>query len=649
MEHPRHDLSCSYTCIPPQRVSGFAIFLSEYKWLLIVLAITLFTYFALEYPQWKAERVRQRTLKQENADKPDSSISSIDASTTQAPSSQSPPDNQISASWIPYLPFAVVLVSIKAFWEGLRQLVLRSLLVTEESGPFLISNTMKAAKWAVTEGPGYVRIKFLEPVHTLTILLWNSAVITIEETVVPVFTRFFILGYTTVKDPALKVFAWMQSAARIIVKVAVWFVAEILYNIAKALWKRLSVLGITLAHAVEITAHELAKDCRALVHYATKAATWSWEHLLPLSPKLHVLGAELYTLGEKAAKDAIEFLLPWCAQRIHTWIELTDKGLKKFLPWIAPKILKLVEATVENLVEFLPWFAQKTFTGVLQPVGEALVEVVRIIQSNPTLAAGVEELSLKVKKSCHSSLERLESVNWLILLETVMTDAFNATCRFTTSLKKVAITSYHYAQDPTEAIIIVRRHTTMVLQSTQKSIKVFMMDTVPNSYHDLVLAVEIVTPIVARAIEILVWFVCLLWQLVSWMSMTLLVKGQLALAWAHLHIGVPAKNFWDTKVLPGLRVAYAKVLEKYPVVAAAVRESQVRLTEVLRVVLAAVILTVIRIIDLLGKLIERIQEQLRSMEPQFEVAKAQIGMAADQIFLFLNDRIAAWTKDQKSD
>lgn len=650
MSDYKETLSCSYSCKPAPATTSYTDIPSEYSWL-FAIAIAIIIYFARDYPQWKVERERLHKLKQQGADNNNSSPldNTFTTTTEQEPFSQQQ-ESMISARWIPYLPLAVVLVAFKAVWESLRHLVLRSILAAEESGPYLKSSVKKAAHWTVYHGPAFVHSKILEPSHRLAVVLWDSIALAIEHTVAPLIVR----SYNFIKDPALNTLAWILRAARFMLGVTEWLFIQCLFNPAQAIWNRFSVLGLALAHAAETTLYGLAKDARDLGYLIAKGATWIWARILLSRTHLHALGAKLGELTDLVVTHVTEVVLPWCTLRILELTDFTFKHLTESLPRILQRVYTLSTET-------LPKVAEKV-TDVLRPVGAAMVDGIHFIQSHPTFTSLVEAVSLKVKESFLIALERLESVNWLMLLEETLQTLFQLAIEYAyylvlvvidmivpyyllaTFTVEMAMTTYRHAKDPTEVITFVRHHSAAIRQSAGRSYRVF----ISTAYDDFRVAIEIARPIVSWVVNILVWIARHLWQLASLTWAIVNTNAAVTMVWVHLNIAVPTKNVWSTKVMPGFLAAQMVVREQSPVISAAIWSVALKMTDVTQSVLIMVTQVLIKMMDLLGAVGGRVEEQWKNVEPQVEEFKKQTGEAMDLVVQALNDRIVDYTKAERS-
>ncbi|KAG0366979.1 hypothetical protein BC939DRAFT_442450 [Gamsiella multidivaricata] len=561
-----------------------------HRWLLLSVPLLVFLYFAREYPQWRAERL---LLQNQSRDKnPDTTqpnntaATTAESSTTDTSQSLAPWPDKFSARWIPYLPFAVVYLALKALWTGLRFLVLHSLLAAEYLGIFLMGAIEELTTWTFLHGPDFVRNKILAPLHAVAVAVSKSPAVvaiaaSIENTLIPAVVRAANSCYSTLSIATVRLITWIRAVAEPARSALEWFAVECIYNPLNALWVRLAVLGNTFLQTAKIYLHELAKDARDLGWVVVKVATWIWARTL------QPLGKNLYALGEWA---------------------------------------------MGALTRFVPWLAQKVYTGVLRPTGMAVLDGFRILRSHPTFLAGIHALSSKVKEKCTLVLQRLESVNWLVLLETVLTKTFT--------------TLYHY--------------TTIGLQLVGQGIKVFAMDIVPNAYNDLMMALEVARPVVAWVIDKFVKITYPLWQAVSWISWTVYTNSRPTLAWLNQRVVLPSVKLWEARILPGLsyaammvlmqtKAATDMILKVAPGIATAIAPvwgAVLKLVEMLQGMLGQMLS---QIVYLSGGLGERIQERVKSMAPQFEVFKERTGQAMDEVVLTTSNLMMDWVKKEKRD
>ncbi|KAG0245545.1 hypothetical protein BGX31_007200 [Mortierella sp. GBA43] len=645
-------LSCTYTCKPAPVAPHW---IAAYTWPILLLVLAIIIYFARDYPKWKADRQRQKT-------RPDTQSSSTTPGSVPSSSSSTPepsPEQQeslLSARWIPYLPLAVVLVTIKAVWESLRHLVLRSILAIEESGPYLKARAKEAAHWIVYQGPGFVRTKIFEPTCTLTTLLWNSLATTVEHTIAPAVVRFYAFSYEHLKGPVANTLAWMLKAVTFILHAVQWVLLELLYRPALAFWNRISVLGRPLALAAKTTLDGLAKDARDLCQFVLKIATLAWERTLLLKIHLRKLGAKLREWKELTATHVTTVVLPWCTLKSLELKDWSLKSLEEFLPWALEQLHKLC-------TEVLPKVADKAMTKVIRPAGKAIANVVQFIESHPTFVEGVRALSLMAAESLHTTLKKIENVNWLMVLEEalltlwawaidigynlvlVVIDMIIPYLRLITFSVEIAGIAYRHVKDPTEAIQFVRLHTVTIRYTAGRSYRVF----VSTAYDDLRMAIAIVQPIVQWVIDAIVWVARHLWDAASRLWTLGYTSACATMGWAHTHIGVPVKNVWDTKVMPGLTAAQVTIRVQMPALTAAIWSASVQMTVVLQAILTVMGQIMSKVADMSSVAGGRAQEQWKRVEPQYVEFKKQTGEAMDQVIEWMNDGIVDWTKNEKRD
>ncbi|KAF8939666.1 hypothetical protein BGZ58_009065 [Dissophora ornata] len=552
---------------------------SLWSLLLLVLALFVFFYHAREYPRWRTERIVLQTRTEQPQQQPQTPST---ASTAEPPLPASTWPHTFSPRWIPYLPFAVVYLLIKSAWTGLRFLILHSLLAAEHAGVFLIAAVEQGVEWAVNHGPDIIKTSVIAPLHAVALALWESPAVAavasaIKNTLVPAVVRVALVCQEKALAAATSGIAWMKAAAEPARAAITWIVVECMYNPMQALWARLAILGITFVQTAKIYLHELAKDARDLGWLVAKAAIWIWTRTLK------PLGEKLYTFGDMI---------------------------------------------VSSLAQILPWLALRIYTGILRPVGMAVLEGLKIVRSHPTVLAGMQALSCKVKELCLVALQRLESVNWLTLLETVLT----------------------------KAVTFLYRYTMLTLQQVGRGIQVFAMDVIPNAYKDLLVALEIARPIVAWVVDKFVRGVYPLWQAVSWISWTVISNIQSTLVWLHEKGAVPAMELWKSKIQPGVSYVAAKIVSytwtlteaivktasMVAAVAAPVWDALLKMVDVVQAMLS---LVETRIVHLSGGL----GEYVKSLAPQFESFKAQTGRAMDELVDTMSNFMMDWVKKEKRD
>ncbi|KAH7045421.1 hypothetical protein BKA57DRAFT_466850 [Linnemannia elongata] len=553
-----------------------------YRWLIPAALLLLFFSIAREYPEWKAQRQKcsekgKDSTKQEDTP-PTAEITTPGGDST----STSPWPSNFSLRWIPYIPFAVVYLVLKALWTGLRLLVLLSILFAEHAGVHLMVAIEKAAQWSVQEGPEFVRTKVVAPICSTAVAVWESPAMakvktSIEEIVIPAIVRLSISTHTSLKALLVKVLAWIHTVADPVKSAAVWFAVECLYNPAHAIGSRLATLSHTFLQTAKIYFGELAKDAIDLGKVVGRVGVWIWTRTLtPLWTKLCVLGNVIAT------------------------------GLKQFLPWLGHTL----------------------YTRVLAPFGQAAIAGFRILRSHPTLLAGLQALSSKIQEKCSLALLRLESVNWLILLETVLTKSFTFV--------------HHYA--------------VLTLTVVGNGLRYFAVEIVPNAYQDLMSALEVARPVVVWVIEKFLQVAHPLWQVVSWVSWTVYTHTGPALAWLHKNIALPAHALWVSSILPVLATLANAVianttkisnmiLKAAPAFAAVVVPIWNALAQVALALQAAMAQAGAKVVELSGGLGVYIQ----SLGPQFEAFKVQTGRVMDELVLTTSNFMMDWVKKEKRD
>ncbi|CAO3569398.1 unnamed protein product [Mortierella alpina] len=550
--------------------------------LAVVLAILLLLYIARDYPQWKAGRQLQHQHTQPASEKATDSAPTVTPPASIPPSSSWP--SKFSIRWIPYLPFAVIYLVIKAAWAGLRQLVLHSILAAENLSVHLAVGLEAVVQWCFLHGPDFIQAVVLTPLQSAALQAWHSPAATwarviFEERVVPGIVRTAASTAQVVKGAYIKTVASLRRVAEPIGTTLLWIAVELVYNPALAIWKRLSLLGHTFVQTAKIYAQELAKDAADL-------------------------GRVLFRLG------------------IWIWSRALEPGVKR--------LYSLCEMVAQKVAQFGPWLAHRVYTLLLRPAATLAVEGFRIVRSHPTLLAGLGALSSRIKESVSRGLERLESVNWLVLLETVLTTAVSSTYRYTVHL----------------------------LQLLGQGIQIFAMDIVPNAYTDLKMALEVARPVVAWIIDRFLSVAQPLWHTVSWLSWTVFVNTRTCLAWVHQRIVVPVKELLALRFAPAMAVVLTTavvhikalsslILQWGLVITAAMGPVWgviVKLAQVLQEVLAK---SGAMVVQLSGGLGERVQEHITRLAPQFQAFKEQAGQTMDEVVLATSNFMMDWVKKEK--
>ncbi|KAF9921655.1 hypothetical protein FBU30_008282 [Linnemannia zychae] len=550
-----------------------------YRWLILATLLLLFLSIAREYPEWKA----QRQKKSESDAQQDTTSSTTDTTTTPGDSpSSSPWPSNFSIRWIPYIPFAVVYLIFKALWAGLRLFILHSILFAEHAGVHLVTAVEKTVEWSVHEGPGFVRRWVIIPTLSVTITIWESPAIakiktTIENVVIPGIERISISLYESFKAAIIKSIAWMHTVIDPIKLMATWFAVECIYNPAHAIGSRLITLSHTFIQIAKIYLGELAKDAIDLSRLFKRLGVWFWNRVL--TP----LGVKAYALGS---------------------------------------------AAINVLAQFVLLVARAGYIRVIAPTGRAAISAFQILRSHPTLLAGLQALSLTVQEKCSLALQRVESVNWLILLETVLTAAFT--------------NAYHYI--------------TLGLTVISNGLKYFAVEIVPNAYQDLMNALEVARPIVAWLIEKFIQVAHPLWQVISWVSWSIYTYIGPTLAWLHKSVILPLHTVWITSIFPTLtRIASVivsnttrianMVLSSAPALAAVIVPAWNVLVQITFALQAVLNQTGVKIVELSGRLGDYIQ----SLAPHFETFKVQSGAVMDEVVLSTSNAMMDWVKKEKRD
>ncbi|KAF9102028.1 hypothetical protein BGX29_005017 [Mortierella sp. GBA35] len=554
-----------------------------YRWLIPTAILLLLYSIAREYPEWKAQRQQQQNKKDSKQDTSTDTTTTTTADPVPVDSTSSSPwPSNFSIRWIPYLPFAVVYLVLKALWAGLRLLVLHSILLAEHAGVHLMVAVEKAAQWSVNKGPDFVKARIVAPLCSTGVTLWRSPAMskvktTIEHTIVPGVIRISISTHTSIQAVLAKVVTWAHRVADPVKSAAVWFAVECVYNPAQAIGSRLSTLGHTFIQTAKIYLGELAKDAVDLGKLVGRVGVWIWTRTLrPIWTKFCAIG----------------------------------------------------NAVASVLIRFLPWLAQTVYTRVFTPVGRAAVDGFRILRSHPTLLAGLQALSSKVQEKCSLGLQKLESVNWLILLETVLTAAF---------------TNIHH-------------YTVLVFGVVGNGIKYFATEMVPNAYQDLMNALELARPVVAWVVGKFVQVLHPLWQAISWVSWAVYTHTGPTLAWLHKNVALPAHALWVSSILPVLTtIANAVVthtttisnmiLKAAPALSAVAVPIWNALAQVVQALQAVLAQAGVKVIELSGGLGVYIQ----SLAPHFEAFKERTGRVMDELVLTTSNLMMDWVKKEKRD
>ncbi|KAF9329627.1 hypothetical protein BG006_007315 [Podila minutissima] len=539
---------------------------NPFRLLLLSTALAIFLWIARQYPEWKAEKLAA------NASIPDMPKDTLDTtnlndnttdSSQQDPSQASTWPSSFSLRWIPYLPFAVVYLVAKALWTALRFLILHLIYAAELSSLSLLSGLEDLADWTVNHGADFVHQTLITPLRAAFLAVCRSpalakARVVIEETVAPAVVASALKCQALTASAATKVYSTMQHMAEPVTRAVEWFARECLYTMGLALYARLKVVGLTFVQTTKIYLGELAKDALDLGRLLLKVGQWIWARTL------QSVGRHLYALGE---------------------------------------------LVVNNLLAFLPWLAGKVYSILLRPVGHSLVEGFKILWSHPTLLGGLHALSAKVREKGGQALEKLESVNWLVLLETVLT-------------KAVTVTD----QD------ICRGHCAE--------------------------CVRVARPVVEWVIAKFLMIVHPLWQVVSWISWAVFTNTKPALALLHQKIVLPSIAFWESKIVPALgvvasgviaqaRVVSRLVIRMAPAVAAALGPMWGGIVKVMEAIQKVAELALQRVGVLSSGLGAHLQRQMESLGPQFEHFKTQTGVLVDELVLLTNNFMMDWVKKEK--
>ncbi|KAF9310662.1 hypothetical protein BG003_008300, partial [Podila horticola] len=492
--------------------------------------------------------------------------------------------SSFSLRWVPYLPFAVVYLVAKALWTALRFLILHFIYASELTCLSLLSGLENLADWTVNHGADFLHQKVITPLRTASLAIFNSpalakARVVLEETVAPSIVSSALKCQVFALSAATKVYSSVQHMTEPATRAVEWFARECLYTPGLALYARLRIVGLTLLQTAKIYLGELAKDALDLGHVLLKVGRWIW------SRTLQPVGRHLYALGE---------------------------------------------LLLNNLVAFLPWLACKVYSILLRPVGHSLLEGFRILRSHPTVLGGLHALSAKVREKGSQALEKLESVNWLVLLENAIT----------------------------KAVTVMYDYTTLALSLIGQGIKVFAVDIVPNAYDDLMTALGVARPVVDWMIAKFLMVVHPLWQVASWISWTVFTNTKPVLALLYLKAVLPSIALWESKIVPALGVvasgviAQARIVSSFviriaPTVAAALGPVWGGIVKVVEAIQRMAEQVLQRVGVLSGGLGAQLQRQMESLGPQFEQFKTQTGVLVDELVLATNNFMMDWVKKEK--
>ncbi|KAF9396726.1 hypothetical protein CPC16_008563 [Podila verticillata] len=557
---------------------------NPYRLVLLSIALAVFLWIAHQYPAWKAEKLAASQATPAKPKDTHDTTNNTDPSQHQEPTQDSIWPSSFSLRWIPYLPFAVVYLLAKALWTALRFLILHLIYAAELTGLSILSTLADLAEWTVNHGPDFIHQRLITPLHAASLAVYNSptlakARLALEETVAPAIMTSALKCQAFAVSVATKIYSTMQHLAEPVTRAVEWFALECLYTPSLALYARLKIVGLTFLQTAKIYLNELTKDAMDLGHVLVKVGQWLWARTL------QPVGHHLYIFGEMV---------------------------------------------LNNLLVFLPWLAGKVYSILLRPVGTSLVEGFKILRSHPTLLGGLHALSAKVQEKGSRALEKLESVNWLVLLETVLT-------------KTVTVT-YEY--------------TTLALSLIGQGIRIFAVDIVPNAYNDLMTALGVARPVVEWLIAKFLMLAHPLWQVVSWISWTVFTNTKPTLAFLHQKIVLPSVALWETKIVPALGVVAGVVITQARIVS----NFMIRMAPAVAAALGPMWSGIVRAVDAIQKMAEQalqrvgalsgglgahLQRQMVSMGPQFEHFKTQTGVLVDELVLTVNNFMMDWVKKEK--
>ncbi|KAF9976666.1 hypothetical protein BGZ73_008063 [Actinomortierella ambigua] len=517
----------------------------RWVWWLIGALLALAGYVARDYPAWRARQLlavggnsKPSTTKksQVKEDMPDSTSSTPGAAPESENNQVWPP--RFSVRWIPFMPFALVYLLAKVAWSFFRWLVFHSLWFVERSSVFIAAAVEKTFVFVVEHGLDFVSQYVVLPVCNATNFVWQSFVLewcrpTFEEVIVPaVVHTCTIVQETTVKHYR-SLAEWAARWADPVMQTITWVVLELVYQPLVSVGSRLAVVGQTFLHTAKIYLQELAKDAMDLIHFIGWVARWLW------NKTLRPLGLHLAQLASNIAS----------------------------LLWIAAKNSCL-------------WI----YSSILKPTWGAIIKAITILRSHPTLLAGLQALSAKVQAKAAKALHRIEEINWLLLLESVLTQIFT----------------------------FLYQSTAKALSLTGRAISYFFVEMVPNAYQDLLNAIDFMRPIVEWVVrKVLAVARPCWWAIVSLAQWVAANTGPL--------LSFLNKTIWAPMVLGEISDVLSRMA-----------------AEVGRILL-----------NMTGELGVKVQQTVQEMAPQFEAAKAYVGSVMDNMVVWANDAMVDWVKKEK--
>ncbi|KAG0052873.1 hypothetical protein BGZ83_002021 [Gryganskiella cystojenkinii] len=416
--------------------------------------------------------------------------------------------------------------------------------------------------------------------------IWESPALakfkaTMEKMILPATYNALVTIKTYVVVTFFSLYAWTHRVAEPVTTAVMWFVVHCIIQPARAIWSRLEVLGITFLQTAKIYLSELVKDAVDLFWFFVKTGKWIYERTLQ-------------PLGRVICK-AFSILL-------------------------------------EKLLLIIPWLAKKSYTGILRPMATTVRSGYTILRSHPTLLAGLQALSIKIQECVMLAMQRLEGVNWLLLIEKVLTN--------------VVVTTYQVLSQ--------------ILTKVSRGLQILFVDLIPNAYSDLMSALEFAKPIVAWVIDKVVKILHPLWHIVSWISWTVFTNMRPTLAWLQQKIVLPSVNFWNSTLYPVLSTVDAVIMNNIKLVSSSLLRViswisvvagpiWVGFVQVLTILQSSLESALVKIGILSGGLGERIQKQIQIMAPQVESFKTQVGVMVDEFVLAANNFMINWAKQEKRD
>ncbi|KAG0237485.1 hypothetical protein BGW42_000695 [Actinomortierella wolfii] len=565
------------------------------RWALWVICalLALAGYVARDYPEWRAKKMA-------TVHTPHSAGTSMTTNTTTVTNSSNDPapesatedsNNQswpskFSPRWIPFMPFALVYLLAKVAWSFFRWFVLHSLWFIERFGIHLALAIEKTATFAVHQGPNIVRRYIIYPVQSATNFVWQTIVVEwcqpkFEHIVLPaVIHTYSVVEQATIKhyhSLAAIITRWADPAMQMMT----WVIIELVYQPITSIASRLAIVGRTFLHTANIYLQELAKDVADLLRFVRWAALWIWNKVLcPLGARLGQFATNLASVL-------------WTA-------------FLKVVLWI--------------------------YCSFLLPSWNAMRRAIAIIRSHPTLLAGIQALSVKVQAKAAKTLQRIEEVNWLLLLESVLIKLGNF---------------LYYAV--TQGLTLMGR-----------ALSYFFVEMIPNAYQDLLNAIDFMRPIVEWVVLKVLAVVRPCWQATVWLAKWIASSAGPCFAFLDRTVLAPVVKAWQSYIQPGLTIAIAKTFQMAVASVKAIHQA----VPILASVLAPLWKVVVEISDALSRLAAelgrvllnltgefgvKVHKTLQEMAPQFEAAKQYLSHILDDMVVWANDAMVDWVKKEKRD